>query len=74
MISHKIRGLSVGAPVDERSVTGYRRTKRYMFRVGGKPDYFRDAEAIFSFLFLYVPDGTMQELIRMIKDKLDTIA
>ena len=74
MISHRIRGISVGAPMDETHPSGYRPPKRYLFRIGGKPDYTRDAEAIFSFLFLYLPDGTMRELIRLFDEKLETIS
>ncbi len=74
MISHKIRGVSVGAPYDGRTESGYRSAKRYIFRIGGKPSYTSDAEAIFSFLFLYLPDGTMRELIRLFDEKLETIS
>ena len=74
MISHRIRGLSLGAPADERHPSGFRPAKRYTVRIGGKPDFTRDAEQVFSFLFLYLPDGTIRELIRLFDEKLETIS
>ena len=66
--------LSIGAPIDEKTRSGYRQPYLQMIRVSGRPRYRQDAESLFRFLIRYIPDGTIQELIRLFDEKLDTIS
>lgn len=71
-IRHKIRGLVLGAPQGDH---GQRKpAKAINVYVAGKPNYSRDANEIFSFLFCNVPHGTMLELLRLLGARLEDIA
>jgi hypothetical protein len=63
IIRHRVRGLKLGRPAGSGPF-------KLTIQVTGRPDYRADAESIFSFLFAHVPDGTMQELVRLLADRL----
>ena len=65
-IRHKIRGIRIGLSEGQipQDLTVF---------IRGKVDYYRDATELFSFLFTKVPHGTMQQLVRMLADKLSWV-
>lgn len=65
-IRHKIRGLRIGL------YEGQKPQDLTIF-IRGKVNYQSDAMKLFSFLFTKVPHGTMQELVRLMSEKLSWV-